>query len=139
MAQLTQTVLLIASAFLVFQLTELVAATTGLASFYTAPFVPSACFGFDPNQFPKNNFFAAGGDSPGPNNIWDNGANCGKFFNIQCVGNGCNGNGPIVVEIVDRCPNGCDGGRAFDLSDTAFTAIANPAVGVITVEWSPAS
>jgi len=39
MAQLRQTVLLIASAFLVLQLTELVSAATGKASFYTAPFV----------------------------------------------------------------------------------------------------
>jgi len=38
MAQLRQTVLLIASAFLVSQLTELVAAATGKASYYTAPF-----------------------------------------------------------------------------------------------------
>jgi len=138
MAQLRQTVLLIASAFLVSQLTELVAAATGKASFYTAPFSPSACFGNDPNQFPADKIFAAGGDSSNAN-IWNNGANCGKRFNVQCQGNGCNGHGPISVLILDHCPNGCVGGRAFDLSDTAFSTIANLDVGVITVQYSSAS
>jgi len=137
MAQLRQTVLLIASAFVVLQLTELVAAASGKASYYTAPFVPSACFGYDPNQFPQNGFFAAGGDSSSAN-IWNNGRNCGKFFRVQCRGNGCNGHGSITVKIVDRCPSGCSGGRAFDLSQTAFATIANLDVGVITVEYSSA-
>jgi len=137
MAKLRQTVLLIASAFLVLQLTELVAAASGKASFYTAPFRPSACFGNDPNQFPKDCIFAAGGDSSSAN-IWNNGQNCGKFFRIQCRGNGCNGHGAISVKIVDRCPSGCSGGRAFDLSQTAFSTIANLDVGVITVEHSRA-
>jgi len=138
MAQLRQSVLLIASAFLVLQLTELVAATTGKASFYTAPFMPSACFGFDQNQIPADKIFAAGGDSSSAN-IWNNGKNCGKRFKVQCQGNGCNGHGPISVKIIDRCPNGCVGGRAFDLSDTAFATIANKDVGVITVQYSAAS
>jgi len=138
MAQLRPTVLLIASAFLVLQLTELVAATTGKASFYTAPFLPSACFGNDPNQIPADMIFAAGGDSSSAN-IWNNAQNCGKRFNVQCRGNGCNGHGPISVKIIDRCPNGCVGGRAFDLSNTAFSTIANLDVGVITVEYSSAS
>lgn len=108
--------------------------STGKASFYTAPYKPSACFGNDPNQFPQ--YFAAAGD--GNPNLWANGANCGKYFNIECQGNGCYGKGPIRVKIVDRCPNGCSGGRAFDLSAETFSAIANPDVGVITVKYSPA-
>jgi rare lipoprotein A (peptidoglycan hydrolase) len=40
------------------------------------------------------------------------------------------------VKILDRCPNGCAGGRAFDLSNVAFSTIANLDVGVITVEYS---
>jgi len=136
MAQLRQAVLLIASAFLVLQLTELVAAATGKASYYTAPYVPSACYGFDPNQFSQ--FFAAGGDSSSAN-IWNNGKNCGKFFRVQCRGNGCNGHGAVSVKIVDRCPNGCSGGRAFDLSQNTFSTIANLNAGVITVEYSSAS
>jgi hypothetical protein len=132
-----QTMLLIASAaFVVLQLTELVSAATGQASFYTAPYVPNACFGF--GGVPSDNMFAAGGDSGGAN-IWNNGGNCGNHFSIKCVGNGCrNGGGPIRVEIIDRCPNGCAGGRAFDLSAEAFAAIADPDVGVITVQYSSA-
>ncbi|OAE19057.1 hypothetical protein AXG93_2839s1530 [Marchantia polymorpha subsp. ruderalis] len=75
---------------------------TGEVSYYTAPFTPSACFGFDAGQFPSNNYFAAGGD--GAPNIWNNGANCG--------------------------------GRAFDLSDTAFRAIANPDAGHVSINYS---
>ncbi|KAG0575563.1 hypothetical protein M758_5G014200 [Ceratodon purpureus] len=108
---------------------------TGLASYYTAPYTPSACFGNDPNQFSQ--YFAAAGDSADAN-IWANKANCGKYFNIECQGKGCLGKGPIKVKIVDRCPNGCSGGRAFDLSEATFKAIANPDVGVITVKYSPA-
>ena len=98
----------------------------------------SACFGYDPGQFPANMFFAAGGDSASAN-IWNNGQNCGKNFRIQCQGNGCRGSGAITIKIVDRCPNGCSGGRAFDLSSEAFAAIADPNVGVITVSYSVAS
>lgn len=135
MAQLRQNMLLIASAFVILQLTKLVAAQTGLASFYTAPFVPNACFGF--GGVPADGLFAAGGDSASAN-IWNNGANCGRYFNIRCTGNGCTSGDTIRVQIIDRCPNGCSGGRAFDLSDTAFSRIANRDVGVITVEYSAA-
>ncbi|OAE29081.1 hypothetical protein AXG93_1626s1080 [Marchantia polymorpha subsp. ruderalis] len=107
---------------------------TGEASYYTAPFVPSACFGDNAGQFPSNNYFAAGGD--GAPNIWNNSANCGKWFKIKCTGNGCTSSATISVKIVDRCPNGCVGGRAFDLSNTAFAAIANLDVGHITVTYS---
>ncbi|KAG0600925.1 hypothetical protein M758_11G071400 [Ceratodon purpureus] len=111
---------------------------TGRASFYTAPYVPSACFGYDQGQFPGNMFFAAAGDSAGAN-LWNNGQNCGKNFRIQCQGKGCRGSGAITIKIVDRCPNGCSGGRAFDLSSEAFAAIADPNVGVITVNYGLAS
>lgn len=111
--------------------------STGRASFYTE-YVPSACYGDDTSPFPPNNFIAAGGDSENAN-IWNNGNNCGKDFTIQCEGNGCTGGGPITVKIVDHCPNGCEGGRAFDLSFQAFSAIADPNVGVITVRYSAAS
>jgi len=111
---------------------------TGRASFYTAPYVPSACFGFDQGQFPANMFFAAAGDSAGAN-IWNNGQNCGRNYRIRCQGNGCRGSGAITIKIVDRCPNGCSGGRTFDLSSQAFAAIADPNVGVITVSYSLAS
>ncbi|KAG6552028.1 hypothetical protein Mapa_006334 [Marchantia paleacea] len=107
---------------------------TGEASFYTAPFTPSACYGEDQGQFPANQYFAAGGD--GAPNIWNSGANCGKYFKIQCTGNGCTSSATISVKILDRCPSGCQGGRAFDLSDTAFRAIANPDVGHVTVNYS---
>jgi len=38
------------------------------------------------------------------------------------------------VKVVDRCPNGCEG-RAFDLSEEAFGAIADKNAGVIKVQY----
>lgn len=80
--------------------------------------------------------FAAGGDSSG-HDIWDNGNGCGKVYTITCVGNGCRGVGGVQVKIVDECPNGCAGGRAFDLSYDAFNKLADPSVGVIDITYTP--
>lgn len=81
-------------------------------------------------------YFAAAGDNITAN-LWNGGQNCGKLFEIACVGNGCTGGGPITIKVVDRCPNGCSGGRVFDLSEAAFSAIANTDVGVITIHYTP--
>ncbi|KAG6554058.1 hypothetical protein Mapa_003973 [Marchantia paleacea] len=104
----------------------------GQASYYTAPYVPCACYGNDQSKFPAGYIMAAGGD--GAPNIWNDGKNCGRYFGIDCNGAGCwQGNHHIDVKIVDRCPNGCSGGRAFDLTYEAFGAIADRNQGVITV------
>ncbi|PTQ26860.1 hypothetical protein MARPO_0307s0002, partial [Marchantia polymorpha] len=104
---------------------------TGEVSYYIPPYVPSACYGYDTSHFPANNYIAAGGD--GAPNLWNNGANCGQWYKIQCTGSGCTSSATISVLIVDRCPNGCVGGRAFDLSQAAFSAIANIDAGHVNV------
>ncbi|KAL3682671.1 hypothetical protein R1sor_000693 [Riccia sorocarpa] len=72
------------------------AKTTGQASHYQASAISStACYGPDKNQFPGNRFIAAGGDQVP--NIWAGGANCGKWFRIQCTGNGCTNSKTISV------------------------------------------
>ncbi|EFJ10453.1 hypothetical protein SELMODRAFT_111663 [Selaginella moellendorffii] len=96
------------------------------ATFYTPPYQPSSCFGFDP--LPADFLFAAA--SPA---VFNNRAACGTFFCVRCTGNGCRNGNTIRVQIVDLCP-GCPG--AFDLSQEAFARIADPAVGVISVNYN---
>ncbi|GLJ27219.1 hypothetical protein SUGI_0533630 [Cryptomeria japonica] len=50
-------------------------AEQGTATFYTAPYVPSKCYGYDPNQFPAGGLFAAASDA-----FWGGGAACGKQY-----------------------------------------------------------
>lgn len=68
--------------------------------------------------------------------LWKNGQGCGKHYLIRCQGNGCRNGDAITIEVVDRCPNGCEG-RDFDLSEEAFGAIADKTVGVIKVQYEP--
>ncbi|KAK1300532.1 Pollen allergen Phl p 1 [Acorus calamus] len=70
--------------------------------------------------------------------IWDDGAACGRFYSVQCL-SGTNQGDPepctgdsIVVKITDRCPPpGCQG--TIDLSEEAFTAISNTDAGKINI------
>ncbi|XP_070037025.1 putative EG45-like domain containing protein 1 [Nicotiana tomentosiformis] len=102
-------------------------ATPGTATFYTN-YVPSACYG----NTPQGTIIAAASDP-----LWNNGAICGKFFNVTCTGptnpvpHPCTGKS-IVVKIVDHCP-GCGG--TLDLSKEAFSTIANPVAGVIKIDY----
>ncbi|XP_057872262.1 EG45-like domain containing protein [Cryptomeria japonica] len=112
-------------------------AEQGTATYYTAPYVPSACYGNDPNQFPAGDLFAAASDT-----IWGNGAACGKQYRITCTGATNQGvlmpckSGSIVVKIVDYCPAGCAG--TFDLSQAAFADIADPDAGKVYIDYEQA-
>ncbi|KAH7440700.1 hypothetical protein KP509_03G006800 [Ceratopteris richardii] len=103
-------------------------AIAGRASYYTV-YTPSACYGYDSSQFPGDGNFAAASSA-----IYNGGAACGQYYTIACTGNGCNGGGPISVKILDLCP-GCAANQ-FDLSETAFSNIADTAVGVIDIDYS---
>ncbi|MFQ6665497.1 hypothetical protein Gotur_032213 [Gossypium turneri] len=102
-------------------------ATPGIATFYTK-YVPSACFG---NQ-DQGKMIAAAGDA-----LWDNGTVCGKMFTVTCTGprnpvpHPCTGKS-VTVKIVDHCPR-CP--STIDLSQEAFTIIANPVAGIINVDY----
>ncbi|KAJ7294129.1 hypothetical protein O6H91_Y276400 [Diphasiastrum complanatum] len=108
----------------------------GNATFYTPPYVPSSCFGFDKNQFPDGNLFAAASEY-----LWNNRKACGKHFRVSCVG-GTNAGvakpckpGSVIVKIVDKCPSpGCQG--TLDLSAEAFNTIANPDAGKVMISYS---
>ncbi|KAK4479433.1 hypothetical protein RD792_014947 [Penstemon davidsonii] len=102
-------------------------AAPGTATFYSS-YVPSACYG-------NKNYgvmIAAASDP-----LWQNGAICGKTFNVTCTGptnpvpHPCTG-ASVVVKIVDHCP-GCGG--TLDLSREAFAHIANPVAGIIKIDY----
>ncbi|PKI51840.1 EG45-like domain containing protein [Punica granatum] len=106
------------------------AQSSGIATFYTPPYVPSACFGFDV----QGTMIASASES-----LWNNGAACGQRFEVTClsgtnqgVPKPCLGSGSVTVTIVDRCPApGCRG--TIDLSQEAFASIADPNAGAINV------
>ncbi|KAK4404475.1 EG45-like domain containing protein [Sesamum angolense] len=69
--------------------------------------------------------------------IWDNKAACGRSYKVTCTGatnkgvpHPCTGQS-VVVRIVDYCPPGCRG--TIDLSQEAFSIIANPEAGKSTL------
>ncbi|XP_057872061.2 EG45-like domain containing protein [Cryptomeria japonica] len=107
---------------------------SGKATFYTPPYVPSACYGNDPKQFPAGNLFAVASDA-----FWDNGGVCGNHYQTTCIGPANNGDAspcrgrPIVVKIVDYCPSGCVG--TIDLSQDAFADIADPDAGIVHINY----
>ncbi|GLJ24489.1 hypothetical protein SUGI_0467710 [Cryptomeria japonica] len=109
-------------------------AEQGIATFYTSPYVPTACYGNDPDQFPAGDLFAAASDT-----IWDNGAACGRQYRITCTDATNQGvlkpckSGSIVVKIVDHCPARCAG--TFDLSRQAFADIADPDAGKVYINY----
>ncbi|KAK8533413.1 hypothetical protein V6N13_026118 [Hibiscus sabdariffa] len=105
-----------------------VVAHSGTATFYTAPYVPSACYGYEDDGV----MIAAASDA-----IWDGGAVCGRQYKVKCKGatnespHPCRGQDYVVVKIVDYCPSGCQG--TIDLSQEAFAAIADPDAGKIKI------
>ncbi|KAK9932004.1 hypothetical protein M0R45_019255 [Rubus argutus] len=106
-------------------------ADEGTATFYTPPYVPSSCNGYENDGV----MIAAASNA-----IWDNRAACGRRYRVKCTGatnqgvpKPCKGNS-VVVKIVDFCPPGCRG--TIDLSREAFAAIANPDAGKIKIEFN---
>uniref|UniRef100_A0A2N9HC11 Expansin-like EG45 domain-containing protein n=1 Tax=Fagus sylvatica TaxID=28930 RepID=A0A2N9HC11_FAGSY len=106
-------------------------AAQGTATFYTPPYVPSSCYGYQDNGV----MIAAASDA-----IWANRAACGRMYRVKCIG-GTNQGVPqpckgtsVVVKIVDYCPPGCQG--TIDLSKEAFSIIANPDAGKIKIEYT---
>ncbi|KAK2663731.1 hypothetical protein Ddye_002305 [Dipteronia dyeriana] len=106
-------------------------ASQGTATFYTRPYVPSACNGYNNDGV----MIAAASYA-----IWNNGAVCNKYYRIRCTGATNQGiprpckSGTVVVKIVDLCP-GCQG-SALDLSKEAFSKIANPDAGRIKIQYN---
>lgn len=118
-------------------------------SFFLLFDLATVCNGDDPSQLPANSMFAAAGDE-----IWDNGAACGRAYVVRCVslsrsipGN-CTDDGPIRVKIIDwarssksaaaaaaASKQAGEGGAALVLSETAFKSIAKPFADSIDIEY----
>ncbi|KAJ4839602.1 hypothetical protein Tsubulata_040521 [Turnera subulata] len=106
--------------------------SSATATYYTPPYVPSACYGYEDQGV----MIAAASDA-----FYKNGEACGKYYQVTCVSgtnkgtpNPCLGSGTAVVKIVDHCPpNSCRG--TIDLSQEAFASIADPTAGVINVSF----
>jgi expansin (peptidoglycan-binding protein) len=95
------------------------------------PLTASSCYGYQNNGV----MIAAASDV-----IWGNRAACGRSYRVKCIG-GTNQGVPqpckgtsVVVKIVDYCPPGCQG--TIDLSQEAFSMIANPDAGKIKIEYN---
>ncbi|CAA0837300.1 Putative EG45-like domain containing protein 1 [Striga hermonthica] len=112
-------------------LISMASAIPGQATFYTPPYVPSACYGFTE----QGTLIAAANPT-----IYANGAACGRRYRIRCTGRTNLGvlqpctNREIIVRVVDLCP-GCAADQ-FDLSREAFAMIANPDAGRIFIDYA---
>ncbi|KAJ4842136.1 EG45-like domain containing protein [Turnera subulata] len=107
------------------------AQTDGTATYYTPPYTPSACYGYEDQGV----MIAAASDA-----IWNNGAACGQSYAVTCTSgtnegtpHPCWGSSTLTVKIVDHCPSGCRG--TIDLSQEAFASIADPNSGVINISY----
>ncbi|CAD6338553.1 unnamed protein product [Miscanthus lutarioriparius] len=105
-------------------------ADQGTATYYTV-YTPSACYGYQD----EGTMIAAASDG-----LWDNGAACGRMYQVSCAGgtnatpNPCKG-GSVTVKIVDRCPSpGCQ--ATLDLSQEAFNTIGNLDAGKILINYN---
>ncbi|KAM3269872.1 hypothetical protein P3S67_029778 [Capsicum chacoense] len=106
-------------------------ADEGTATYYTAPYVPSSCYGYQDNGV----MIAAASDT-----IWGNRAACGRMYRVTCTGptnqgvlRPCTGKS-VVVKVVDYCPPGCRG--TIDLSQEAFSQIANLDAGKVKINFN---
>ncbi|XP_023731750.1 EG45-like domain containing protein [Lactuca sativa] len=112
-------------------LTSVAHAIAGQATFYTPPYVPSSCFGFEDRGVM---ILAAN------SGLFANRAACGDRYRVTCTGrtndgvlNPCTGRS-VDVTVVDLCP-GCAANQV-DLSQEAFAVIANTDAGRINIEYN---
>ncbi|KAK0572270.1 hypothetical protein LWI29_028923 [Acer saccharum] len=127
------------SLFLLMSLFGLSRGDVGTAAQYSPPYLPTACYGNNPAQFPSSNLFGAAGEG-----VWDNGASCGRQYLVRCISaavpNTCIPAEIIQIRIVDRAETSLSrpsrNGATIVLSTTAFSTIANASANSINIEYS---
>lgn len=74
-------------------------------------------------------------------NLYKDGKGCGVCYEVKCKQDTCCSQKPVRVVVTDLCPTGDT--NHFDLSGTAFSALAKPGqeenlrrVGVLQIEWT---
>ncbi|CAN1794307.1 EG45-like domain containing protein [Linum perenne] len=105
----------------------------GTASFYTPPYEPSACYGYDK----QDGMTAAASET----HLWQGGRACGKHYRVKCISGTnqgvavpCKKGKSVTVKIIDLCPAvGCK--ATIDLSQKAFAHIADPDEGIINISY----
>eukprot|EP00258_Populus_trichocarpa_P029916 XP_024445935.1 protein DOWNY MILDEW RESISTANCE 6 isoform X2 [Populus trichocarpa] len=110
----------------------------GTCAHYRPPYVPTACDGNSPSQFPLSNMFAAAGER-----IWDNGSACGRQYEVKCISGAfpgtCLPDQTVQVRIVDQAQTSrsrpSSEGATIVLSSTAFGTIADPSATSVNVEF----
>ncbi|XP_059638048.1 EG45-like domain containing protein [Cornus florida] len=108
----------------------------GTTAQYSPPYLPTACYGNDPSQFPSSNLFGAAGEG-----IWDNGASCGRQYLVRCISatqpRTCFADQTIQIKIVDYAPTqpSSTSTTTMVLSQTAFGTIANSSAHFINIEF----
>ncbi|KAA8521490.1 hypothetical protein F0562_012163 [Nyssa sinensis] len=113
-------------------------ADVGTASQYSPPYIPTACSGNDPSQFPSSNLFGVASEG-----IWDNGAACGRQYLVRCISAAvpgtCKPDQTIQIRIVDRAQTSVSrpsrDGTTMVLSTTSFGTIANGSASSINIEF----
>ncbi|XP_059461288.1 EG45-like domain containing protein isoform X2 [Corylus avellana] len=123
---------------LLLQLLHVSHADVGTAAHYRPPYLPTACFGSNADQFPSSNLFGAAGEG-----IWDNGAACGRQYLVRCISarvpGTCIPGQTIQIRIVDRAfssvsrPSRAD--TTIVLSTTAFGTIAKSSAPFVNIEF----
>ncbi len=68
--------------------------------------------------------------SAGANNLWSSSGSCGACIQANYAAGGTS----VIVQVVDSCPT-CSGPDDLDLSQTAFSALANTSLGNISITW----
>ncbi|KAG6772762.1 hypothetical protein NC652_017854 [Populus alba x Populus x berolinensis] len=117
---------------------ELSYGDVGTCAHYSAPYLPTACYGNSSSQFPSSNLFAAAGEG-----IWDNGAACGRQYLVRCISAAvprtCLPDQMVQVRIVDRAQTSrsepSSDGVTIVLATPAFGTIADPSAPSINVEF----